>query len=393
MTGQAQNWDSSLGSPANAGSTTMLGHFVRTARKTYGVIKYNLTATVAPTSAADSASDYSVGSLWVDVTADRVYMCVDATAGAAVWDELSLPANAIVDSDFAGTYAGILTRTGSAAYAAKKWNLSAAAAPTANDDNTADYGIGSFWLDTTADRAYICLDASTGAAVWREISVIGASVNAAGGLIDQSFGGSFVGRLTRTGAAPYTYAVIRDNLAGAAAPTVNDDSGANYGVGSFWWDTTNDLAYTCLDASAGAAVWRLTTFLTLTLAYLAAQADDSTTPGFVVLVSTALADATGNEDIVLALPAATTWKVCEAWVEQANIGDPTNNYTLGKGASAISAAIAGSATDGAFLRIGSIAAANKANNSFANGDTLRWAVSKTAANAGGTGYALLRRTA
>ena len=46
------------------------------------------------------------------------------------------------------------------------------------------------------------------------------------------------------------------NMAATAAPTVNEDSGDGYGVGSFWFDTTNDQAYVCLDATVTAAVWR-----------------------------------------------------------------------------------------------------------------------------------------
>ena len=42
-------------------------------------------ATSAPTAGDDTNDGYSVGSVWVDVTADRFYVCVDASAGAAVW--------------------------------------------------------------------------------------------------------------------------------------------------------------------------------------------------------------------------------------------------------------------------------------------------------------------
>jgi len=52
--------------------------------------------------------------------------------------------------------------------AIKKSNLSASAAPTVNDDSSAGYAVGSVWCDTTADDAYICLDASVGAAVWKK---------------------------------------------------------------------------------------------------------------------------------------------------------------------------------------------------------------------------------
>lgn len=46
------------------------------------------------------------------------------------------------------------------------------------------------------------------------------------------------------------------NLAATAAPTVNDDSGDGYEVGSLWFDTTNDKVYGCTDSSSGAAVWK-----------------------------------------------------------------------------------------------------------------------------------------
>nr|DAQ81601.1 MAG TPA: tail fiber protein [Caudoviricetes sp.] len=50
-----------------------------------------------------------------------------------------------------------------------------------------------------------------------------------------------------------------NKLNGTAAPTVNDDSGDGYSVGSKWYDLTGDEAYVCLDATAGAAVWVITT--------------------------------------------------------------------------------------------------------------------------------------
>jgi hypothetical protein len=50
-------------------------------------------------------------------------------------------------------------------------NLAAAAPPGATDDaDPAGYGVGSLWLDTTNDKAYICLDSTNGSAVWKEIS-------------------------------------------------------------------------------------------------------------------------------------------------------------------------------------------------------------------------------
>lgn len=52
---------------------------------------------------------------------------------------------------------------------------------------------------------------------------------------------------------------IKSNLNASGAPAACDDSADGYAVGSTWIDTTNDNAYICLDASAGAAVWANTT--------------------------------------------------------------------------------------------------------------------------------------
>lgn len=47
-----------------------------------------LDATTAPTANDDSGDGYSVGSVWIDVTNDKPYLCVDATVTAAVWIEV-----------------------------------------------------------------------------------------------------------------------------------------------------------------------------------------------------------------------------------------------------------------------------------------------------------------
>lgn len=51
-----------------------------------------------------------------------------------------------------------------------KDNLDATSDPTVNDDGTAGYCTGSHWINVTTDVALICLDNTTGAAVWKQIS-------------------------------------------------------------------------------------------------------------------------------------------------------------------------------------------------------------------------------
>lgn len=52
-------------------------------------IKCNFTATSDPGVGDDAADGYSVGSLWVNLTTDKVWACTDPTNGAAVWRDLT----------------------------------------------------------------------------------------------------------------------------------------------------------------------------------------------------------------------------------------------------------------------------------------------------------------
>ena len=58
---------------------------------------HKLDATTAPAVDDDSADGYAVGSFWFDVTGDEAYVCLDATAGAAVWNSLGGLANDDID--------------------------------------------------------------------------------------------------------------------------------------------------------------------------------------------------------------------------------------------------------------------------------------------------------
>jgi len=51
----------------------------------------------------------------------------------------------------------------------KKNNFVGATGPTAADDNESGYSVGSFWIDTVLDEAFICVDDATGVAVWSQI--------------------------------------------------------------------------------------------------------------------------------------------------------------------------------------------------------------------------------
>lgn len=52
--------------------------------------KSKLDAIIAPTVNDDSGDGYAIGSIWIDIIADQVYMATDVSAGAAVWKQLSV---------------------------------------------------------------------------------------------------------------------------------------------------------------------------------------------------------------------------------------------------------------------------------------------------------------
>jgi len=51
-------------------------------------------------------------------------------------------------------------------------NLEAAAAPGATNDGTEGYGVGSIWIDLTADLAYVCVDSTEDTAVWAAMAAV-----------------------------------------------------------------------------------------------------------------------------------------------------------------------------------------------------------------------------
>ena len=117
-------------------------------------------------------------------------------------------------------------------------NFAATTNPTVGDDSGDGYTIGSRWINTSSDVEFICTDASVGAAVWKNIT------NSAVTLADIG-----LSNVLNT----------KHNYSATSAPTVNDDSGDGYSVGSVWVDLTDDEAWVCTDATVGAAVWALMT--------------------------------------------------------------------------------------------------------------------------------------
>lgn len=61
-----------------------------------------------------------------------------------------------------------LNAAGTAWAAGLRFTAAAASSPGVNDDDTQGYAPGSIWVRLDTDEAFLCVDATTGAAVWKE---------------------------------------------------------------------------------------------------------------------------------------------------------------------------------------------------------------------------------
>lgn len=73
------------------GNASLSGRVYANTTSAPTAIKDNFAAVANPTSGDSSAGGYGVGSLWVNVSSSprRVFVCTDATAGSAVWLNIS----------------------------------------------------------------------------------------------------------------------------------------------------------------------------------------------------------------------------------------------------------------------------------------------------------------
>ena len=96
--------------------------------------------------------------------------------------------------------------------------------PTVNDDADDEVDIGDLWVDTAADRAYICTDNTVGAAIWTLLAPEAGNVTVA-----------------------------------PNDPTVTDDTNSGFVVGDIYINSVTGDAFIAVDVTAGAADWRLIT--------------------------------------------------------------------------------------------------------------------------------------
>lgn len=190
----------------------------------------------------ESVLDLGGGGTGSDLSATGPGVVVQASSGAPLTVESQLAhERGGLEADLSA-YAGLIKILGGVT-SEIKCNFSASAAPTAGDDSGDGYVVGSFWLDTTNDKAYVCLDNTLTAAVWKEISPASTGVETLNFIVD---GG---GTVISTG--------IKGDIVVDFACTINqvtmlaDQSGSI--VVDIWKDTYANFAPTDADSITASA--------------------------------------------------------------------------------------------------------------------------------------------
>jgi len=139
-------------------------------------------ATSAGTSATNAAASASAASTSASGAATSATSAGNSATAAAA-SQTAAAGSATAAAGSATTASTAATNAGTSATNAAASAASAAASaalvplhvfnkvtdPTANDDSADGYGVGSIWVNTATDTAYMAVDVSVGAAVWQNI--------------------------------------------------------------------------------------------------------------------------------------------------------------------------------------------------------------------------------
>lgn len=101
--------------------------------------------------------------------------------------------------------------------------INATVAPTVNEDSNDGYVVGSWWIDTTHDESYQCLDATVGAAVWRRFEPYSTDLAAMAALTSAAntmYYATGAGLWTTTALTPYARTILDDANASASRSTL-----------------------------------------------------------------------------------------------------------------------------------------------------------------------------
>jgi len=166
-----------------------------------------------------------------------------------------------------------LTNTGvTGVLDAKFGGIHTAAADPAATDDTPDFVVGSWWINTTSKEIFECVDNTSTAAVWRKVSgTTSASLPTTTSDVVHGYTRGSV--WIYTGVSPNLLLVCVDATASAAVwypirvgrfgvitgsttiPTTANDATQGYAQGSLIYNSTSGAFFICTSPTASAATW------------------------------------------------------------------------------------------------------------------------------------------
>jgi hypothetical protein len=140
-------------------------------------------------------------------------------------------------------------------------NFSAVVDPTVTDDSGSGYAEGSLWVNTNNDRAYTCVDASVGAAVWKWISIVDHTELTSVGTNTHAQIDTHIASTANPHSVTKAQVGLGDvenilNNVAIIDPTTANDSSQGYSVDSKWLNTATGRTFVCVDNTLANAIWR-----------------------------------------------------------------------------------------------------------------------------------------
>jgi hypothetical protein len=134
--------------------------------------KVNFAGVSNPSITNDTDEGYTIGSTWINTVTATEFICMNAAAGAAVWQSVTPNPNIQAHIDNVTTNPHNVTKTnvGLGNVQNTKVNFTAVTNPSVTNDIEEDYSVGSIWINTLTATEYICMNAAAGAAVWQAIT-------------------------------------------------------------------------------------------------------------------------------------------------------------------------------------------------------------------------------
>jgi hypothetical protein len=159
-------------------TTPIIGNFTSATHDHSNASNAGNITEAAITIAADAVllgNDNGVTQQAQELTKTEALALLNVEDGADVTDATNVAAaTAVMDADFSAAQ-GMMHKTGSGAYEAIRDSLTATTSPSATDDSDPlGFAVGSLWIDVTGDSTWMCVDATNGAAVWRNTTRTGA---------------------------------------------------------------------------------------------------------------------------------------------------------------------------------------------------------------------------